>query len=133
MEIFKNKFLQIKHDADNNICIANWSLETEKASEKDFKVWNFNLIDKIKEKKPHGLLANTRYYKFLISIELQEWSVINIFEHFAEAGLKKIAIINSVEVISQMALQQFIDEYRTGKIETKYFTEFDEAKNWLIS
>ena len=91
MKIFKDKYLQIEYDAKNNICIANWTEETEKASDNEFKKWNIELVNKIQEKKPNGLFANTLDYKFTINIELQEWSVSNVFKQFAKAGLTKIA------------------------------------------
>ena len=132
MEVFKSKYLQIEYDAKNNICIANWTEKTEKASHKEFKEWNIELVNKIQEKKPNGLLANTLDYKFIIDIELQEWSVSNVFEQFAKAGLTKIAMIVPKELIAEMSLEQFADEHKEETIETKYFDNKTLAKKWLV-
>ncbi len=87
MNIFKNKFLQIQYEQDNNICIGNWTIETKNAEKDDFKSWNKELVKKFQENNPSGFLANTKNYKFVISPDLQEWSVSNVFELFAKAGL----------------------------------------------
>jgi hypothetical protein len=33
---------------------------------------------------------------------------------------------------SQVALEQFVDEYEGGNIKNKYFKNIEEAKAWLI-
>ena len=132
MEIFNDKFLQIQYNEQENICIANWTVETEKATDNDFKAWNIELVNIIAEKKPHGLLANTLNYRFAIHAELQKWSVTNIFEQYAKAGLTRIAIIVPEEFIAELSLEQFVEEYKENKIETQYFSEVKVAENWLI-
>ena len=133
MEIFKSKFLQIQYNKKDNICIADWTKETENANDDDFKNWNIELVNKIAERRPHGLLANTLNYKFAIHPGLQEWSVSNVFQQYAKAGLTKIAIIVPTELIAEMSLEQFVDEYEDNSIETQYFNNAEKAKDWLIN
>ena len=133
MEIFKSNFLQIQYIEKNNLCIAEWTIETENASDSDFKKWNIELANKIVEKKAISLLANTLNYKFAIKPELQEWSVSNFFQKCAKAGLTKIAIIVPLEAIAEISLEQFIEEYDGDSLETQYFTDLGKAEAWLIN
>ncbi len=131
MEVFKNIFLQIEYKSEENICIGNWTLKTEQASNVDFKVWNNELVKIIEKYKPSGFLANTLNYRFVISPDLQKWSVSNVFELFAKVGLKKIAMIVTDDLFPQVSLEQFIEEYEGGKIETKYFDKEVDSLKWL--
>ena len=132
MEVFKNKFLLILYNAEKKICIGNWTIETENAENNEFKDWNNELVNKFQEHKPTGFLANTKDYKFIITPDLQQWATTNIFEEFAKAGLEKIAMLVSKDLFPQVSLEQFIDEYKGGKIETKYFKIEEEAMKWLL-
>ena len=49
----------------------------------------------------------------------------------AKAGIQKLAMLVTKELFPQIALEQFIDEYKGGNIETKYFDTKEEAQKWL--
>ena len=131
MEVFNNQFLKISYDAENKICIGEWTKATEHASSDEFKQWNDELVQKIKQNKSTSFLGNTLDYQFIISPELQEWSSKNVFGKFAAAGITKMALIVTDGVFQQISLEQLVDEYEGGNIETKYFTNMDNAKQWL--
>ena len=133
MEKFKNEFLEVVYEEQNNICIADWTEVTEDANPKDFKDWNKALVKVTESCNSIRLLANTLNYKFLITTDLQKWSVSNIFQPFAKAGIRKIAIIVPLDLFPNIALKQFSDEYEEGNIETIFFTDLEEARTWLIS
>ncbi len=131
MEVFNNNFLKINYDAANKICIGEWTNATEHANAEDFKQWNNELVQRIEQNKSTGFLGNTLNYKFIISPELQAWSSKNIFEKFAKAGITKMALIVTDGIFQQISLEQLVDEYEEGNIETKYFTNIDNAQQWL--
>jgi len=131
MEIYKDLFVQIESDNASKILICNWYKHTEKATADDFKNWNNTLVQKAFEVKPNGLLANTTDYYFTITPDLQDWSVKNVFEQFAKAGIKKVAMLVSKEIISQLSIEQFADEYKEDKLKTAYFDTKESAIKWL--
>ena len=75
MKVFKNKFLELLYQEDENLLIGNWTLETENADKNDFKSWNAELVKNCQQYNPKGFLANVLDYKFIIIPDLQEWSV----------------------------------------------------------
>jgi len=133
MEIFKNQFVQILFDNSTSIITCVWNKNTEDATFEDFKVWNKALIHSAFEHQPIGVFANTKHYKFTITLELQEWSTENVFAKLAKAGVKKIAIIVSNDWIPQLSLEQFTDEYEDSKLINKYFDNEEPAVAWLLS
>ncbi|WP_157558282.1 hypothetical protein [Microscilla marina] len=133
MELYQNKFVKITYDQEARICIGNWTEETSTATADDFKEWNQRLVEKIEQYKPMGFLANTLNYKFIITPDLQEWSATNVFGRFAKAGVIRIALTVPEDFYSQVALEQFVDEYEGRRIKNRYFSDLGEAKTWLTS
>ena len=80
--------------------------------------------------RPKFILSINIYYFFIINVELQEWSVKNIFEKFQAYGVKKLAMIESDDFISQISLEQFVDEGEELLL-TKYFVEKEDAMKWF--
>ena len=132
MEVYQDKFLQVIYDQEANIFIGNWTIQTQRATADDFKEWNRKLVEQVEKHKPVGFLANTLNYEFIITPDLQEWSATNIFRRFAEAGITHVALTVPEDFYSQVALEQFVDEYEEGNIKNKYFKNIEEAKAWLI-
>ncbi len=132
MKVFENKFLQIFIETENNIIIGYWTQETEDAEHDDFKNWNSEIIKIMEQYNPKKFLANTIDHKFKITPDLQEWSVVNVFGRFAKAGIRKLAMVTTDDLFSQVSMEQFTDEYQDGDIVTKYFDNKEKARNWLI-
>ena len=133
MEVFKSKFMTCDVDSDNRIYNVKWTIETEKASVNEFEQWNIELTNIYARYCYESMLANTKDYKFVILPEQQEWSVANVFEKFASAGLKKIALVVADDIFPQVSLEQFVNEYGKEKITTKYFSSEEEARIWLLN
>ena len=133
MKVFENKFVIINFDHILNIMEFLWKKSTEEATPEDFKEWNVSLVKQVKAHKPFFILSDNTNYLFSIFPELQEWSVKNVFVPFSQAGLKKLSMIVSAELLAQMSLEQFTDEAKVSKIgfETKYFETEEEARKWL--
>ncbi len=131
VKLYENKFITISLDKDQDTIQMKWYASTEMALEDDFKDWNRTLVKLVDEHQPSRMLADTQTYFFTINEELQEWSKVNIFEAFARAGVRKLALVMSEEIIAQMSLEQFVDKYEGREITNAYFKTLEEAKNWL--
>jgi hypothetical protein len=108
-----------------------WKAQTEKATAEQFKAWNKIITDAVDEHKPVNMLADCTNYFFMITPDLQEWSVENVFNRFEEAGLQKLAMIMSTEMIAQLSLEQFVDEAQTNLV-TRYFDKPEAGKKWFL-
>ncbi|OQX99605.1 MAG: hypothetical protein B6I24_02100 [Bacteroidetes bacterium 4572_128] len=128
--VYNNKFLEIYFEMEKSLIVFQWEKITEEASEEDFKEWNRNLVKMVEVYRPKFILSINIYYFFIINVELQEWSVKNIFEKFQAYGVKKLAMIESDDFISQISLEQFVDEGEELLL-TKYFVEKEDAMKWF--
>ncbi len=77
-----------------------------------------------------AFLANTLQFNFGISPDLQEWHNDLLFPVFEKAGLKKMAIIVSKDIFSQVSIEQAYDVNTFGFV-TQYFETEQEATQWL--
>lgn len=134
MKLFKNKFLTINFDENLSLIDFRWNKKTEDATDSDFKNWNNNIAEQIKKHKPSFVLSDNTNYLFPIIPILQEWSVENVFIPMTKAGVTKLAMILSPEIIAQMSLEQFSREAKMANcdFETKYFIKEKEARAWLF-
>jgi len=130
--LFENKFACIMLDPTQSVIEMKWFPSTDYATQEDFKAWNREVVRHIQEHQPKRMLANTKDYKFTITPDLQEWSIIHIFEPMTAAGVQKLAMIVSSDLFPQVSLEQFVEEYQGKQLTTKYFEEVQDAYKWLI-
>jgi len=131
MEIFKSKFLTVSYNPKNQILKAVWDPATQQMTDADFReniqegVWK-----NIEHYKPIGFIGDTRQFLFIIAPELQEWYGANISSVFGRYT-KKIAMIMSQDFISQLSVEQTIEEDNQSGFVTKYVSSETEALIWL--
>lgn len=131
MEVFKSKFLTVSYNPKNQILKAVWDPATQQMTDTDFQeniqtgIWK-----NIEHYKPIGFIGDTRQFLFIIAPELQEWygtSISSIFGKYT----KKIAMIMSQDFISQLSVEQTIEEDNQSGFVTKYVSSETEALIWL--
>jgi len=129
MELYNTKYLTI--NLHENFIELIWKDATRHASSNDFKVWNKAITDEVEKHKPRYMYSDCLFYYYAISPDLQTWSVENVFNRFEKAGLKRLAMLMSTAIISQLSLEQFVEEANTSLI-TRYFNNESLAKEWLL-
>jgi len=133
--LHKSKYQEIKFD-DKLQAISNyWTTESEEMSNEDFMQESLKWLECYQIHKPKNILADTRYYKFTITPEVQEWHAENIFKKLMSFGPKKMAMLVSSDIFAQVSIEQTIEEgdARTSSdFQTKYFETKEEAQNWLV-
>lgn len=130
--ISDNRFAVFRYDAENNIGYQLYkgdstaNMTVEEYREEMLKVLNFCLEYKIGK-----LLADTRNFLFIITPQMQKWTNEHIFAK--NRYLEKLALIVSEDFISQLALEQVIDEGKSATFATQFFTDIKSAEKWLKS
>ncbi len=64
--------------------------------------------------------------------KLQDWVSEHIFRDMREAGVKKLALIVSSDIIAQMSIEQLVDDDPVKGFVTGYFDNIEEAKMWIL-
>lgn len=86
---------------------------------------------------PHLFFLDNRLNFFVISPELQQWHAKNISTQIAKTlpnpELLKVAIVVSEDFISQLSIEQTLEEHATTGEISRYFEDECEAREWLLS
>ena len=134
MEIYKSKYIIRRFDANRNIMYSTWLSNTEGMRTDEFKAEMLNLPAHIGQYGAKFLLSNLQNLRFPIDPTLQLWIAETISPKFAEMGLRKQAMVLPEEFISQIALQQTIEEVEHADHEhqSRFFSSEADAEKWLV-
>ncbi len=135
MNVHESQYVSRFIDEENQLVISTWLETTENMTTREFKEEMQSLADLIKEKKIKFVLSITKELRFTIVPELQQWILDVIAPQFIEAKIEKQAIIIPQEFIAQLSMEQTIDDVENinHHHQSKFFSEIEDAKNWLFS
>ncbi len=80
--------------------------------------------------KLNKFLSLCKEFYFLITPELQEWMAENITKG-SEHLVEKAALVIPSELFVEVSLEQTMDEMETGKLDTAFFDNEQNARDWL--
>lgn len=133
MEVYKSKYLVLNYYEIDNYIEMIWLPETFYMNAEDYKKEFRKYVEIITQYKPKAVLPDTIDMKFTISPKLQEWTNKHIFTFSLSIGLDKAAFVVSEDFISQLSIEQTMDENEGKKFKTKYFTNKEDARNWILT
>ena len=137
--VLENKYCSIYLDLSLDLFEQYWHSESLHMEEEDYKETHLTMRDHLAENAytPHRFFLDNRLNFFVISPELQEWHAKNISTKVVESlpnpGLLRVAIIVSEDFISQLSIEQTIEEYTSTNEFTKYFQDEVQAREWLLN
>jgi len=137
--VLENKYCSIYVDLNLDLFEQYWHSESLYMEDEDYQETHLTMRDHLIEKAytPHLFFLDNRENFFVISPELQEWHAKNISTKVVESlpnlDLLRVAIITSEDFISQLSIEQTIEEYISTNEFTKYFQEECKAREWLLS
>lgn len=129
----ESQFAVYYFDEENKILFQMYKHKSyEKMSEKCFKKECQIALELSLDRKVESFITDTRYFNFIISPNLRQWTNTNFFEK--HQYVQKFAIINSLDIIGQISLfQTFNDFYVTCcmPFSFKFFNNIREAFRWV--
>ncbi len=101
--------------------------------EEQYKKDSVAFLEFVKSAGVRRLLFDTSKLRAVFSVELQKWVAENINRELLRL-LEKVAVIPPKDVVSQISLQQYIEESNRYGVRGKEFTFDDEEKalKWLL-
>jgi len=130
-EILKTEAISVLFNEENRGIYAYWALESEKIDENFFKQVNLLYVDYVKNHGATKLLIDAQNFRYPIAPELQEWVGTQIISVLLEAGLNKIAMVVSKEMIAQLSIEQTMEENKAVESFLMYFGSPEEAEKWI--
>lgn len=129
--IYKSKTTIVKYSKDNNRFELNLSHSHHQIN--DFKRELQDFIGLVEEYRPVKILWNLQEFDVAIEPSLQAWIDSNINAKEVELGVKKEAFLMPEEFITQISVEQTMDEENAEKIECEFFKHNDDAISWLLN
>lgn len=131
-KVHESPYVVVYYDADNHLLSKKWLPATEQMPGKEFKKEMKIYGQLVRQYKPDKELVDTKDFLFAISPTLQDWVSKDIFAIYREVGLIKAAFISSSDFISQLSLEQAMDENYGQELIKRYFDNEDDARQWLL-
>ena len=137
--VLENQYCSIYVDMDLSLYEQYWHRASSDMEEEDYQEIHLQIRDHlIQNAYPlRGFFLDNRENFFVISPELQEWHAENVSAKL-EAALPnaselKVAIVVSEDFISQLSIEQTMEENATSGEVSRYFQDEHEAREWLLS
>lgn len=128
-----SEFQRIEFDEKSGILYEIWKIKSEDMTPLDFQNEMQQQVQAARQAKSRAALTDTLDMRFPIVPEMQEWLNENIFPQFIELGMKRIAFLMSREMITQLSVEQTMEEETGSQFEMRYFSDQQEAERWLVS
>lgn len=116
----KQIFKDVWHPASGDLSVSEFQNEVQIQA------------DLMKESGASRILIDATNFHYSIVPEVQDWIVDNIFTQWTAMGIKKIAMMVSSEMISQLSIEQTFEEEKSDVFRTFYFDNEAKAVNWLL-
>lgn len=130
--IHNSKHILIEYDEANALFIFKFT-DLAAISEGDFKQELETQASLSEKYHPMRFLFHSKNFDYAISPDFQQWIDDNIFPRYIAAGVKKFAYIMSADMISQLSIEQTMEEKKAAAFETRFFENEEEAMEWLLS
>ena len=131
--VFENKYVTIAYDLSLSSSFLTWTMETEYMTDEEFReiqiIYNNCNVDC----RLQRTLLDTQNLRFLIGVETQQWLAEKLYPRAIEAGMKRVAVVVSEEIIAQLSVEQAIQEDKTDAFQTQYFDSREDASTWLFT
>lgn len=133
MKMYESSYLTIQYIEEGNYQINTWLPNSKNLDDSIFKT---ELAEQAKialENKPSAFITDASSLLFSIHPDLQEWVNQTIFKDMYEAGIKKLALLSSNDVVTQLSLEQLVDDYTLKSFAIEFFDDAEKAKEWILS
>ena len=110
----------------------HWIDQEQEMKIEDFQEALLKYVDLVKTHQPNLVLVNAEKLNFAIVPDLQEWVDENI-NAVTTPIVKKMAVILPHTLIEQLSIEQVLDEKEGKKIDSNFFSNYEEAFNWVTT
>jgi len=131
MKLYESDFVEITLDTNLEIITNTWFTSTENMEDEDYETDMLRFAELVQIYRPTYHLIKSVDFLYPITIEMQDWTNQTIFPKLAESGIKKIAFLVSSEVITQISIEQVLEESNATAFQVRYFSSEEDALVWI--
>lgn len=133
MEIYKSEFWVIEYESQIKTIVPRWFAASAELTSELYRKEMLKYTDLVEEYKPINALIDNTKLGYAIPPDDQEWTNEELFPRIIAAGVKRVVILLPQELITQLSLEQVMEEEHGLEFETKYMSNEKEAREWLNS
>jgi hypothetical protein len=128
-----SRFYNIEVEPENELVRLIWKKESEEMlTDAEFIQIQEAYLRAVVENKARHTFIDLRHLCFTIAPDLQEKIAIKHFPIATEAGLRRVAVLNSYDVFTQISSEQLMGEDDGQTLQTRFFDNEENALNWLL-
>lgn len=133
-ELINSRFARMVYYTHEKYAHVQWHEASAKMTDEEYKDFSLKQVQAIKSTPFNNLLINAEYFDYIISPKMQEWIDNHIMRELINGGLNRMAVILPESLFVQISAEQLFDEDNTASsnLKMKYFSNEQEAKNWLL-
>lgn len=135
MEVLNNKYCKIIYSAKDSFFYVKWLENSDwHLQESQYQKYFEEYVKQVEKYGISNALHDMREATFTISPELQAWTYGEMFPRLTAAGLKKLAMLVSHDLIVSISVEQVMEDgdQHNNLFETRYFEEQQEAIEWIL-
>lgn len=131
--MYESPYLIIEHIEEGNYQINTWLPNSKNLDDAIFKKEVSEQVKIALEKNTIAFITDSSSFFFTIHPEIQEWVSETIFKDMCEAGVKKLALLSSNDIVAQLSIEQLIDDDTVKGFVSEFFDDTEKAKEWILS
>lgn len=132
MEVYRNKFCSIVYNSTSSIVELHWAASSCKITVEDYKNELSIYANFIEKYKPKKVLFNAQKLNYIILPEVQTWISKNVNPKMNNC-VEKMSLTMSENYITQLSLQQMLDDDVNSVYSKCLFTSPRKAIEWLLN
>jgi hypothetical protein len=133
MEVYKNEFWTIFYENESDLLMPVYDPNSSNLTQALYKADMEHYAQIVNKFKPKRVIVDCHDFYFPITPDIQEWIDKTIFPKILSSGVKYVAIVVPSELITNLSVQQAMEEPEGTKFQTRYFDNREDAKEWLLS
>jgi hypothetical protein len=130
--LWSTDYAKIEYSQAQNAVFLTWLPESKHIIEELFLQVQKEYLQAIIINETAYSLIDARELHFTASPDVQEKIANENFPLAFGAGLRRIAIVNSDDFVTQISNEQMMEEDRNEFFLTRFFNSKDEAIQWLL-
>ena len=133
--IKETPFIIYRYYSDTRLFRFTYKTSTAKMGDEEFKSFIVEMIEEIKRYSPVFVLDDSRERLFIISSEMQVWTVAQLAAAWGKLEITKYGQILAKDFIADLSGKQVVEEAKSipRTFESRFFENVPEALAWFES
>jgi hypothetical protein len=125
------RYGELNYSAPQRLITLKWLAESARMTESEFKQLSLLYVDFVEQYRCPNVLIDLRELNYIISPEEQQWSASTVFPRVYKAGQRRVAYIVNTDLVTQLSVEQAMEEREGAWFDTQYFDNIAQAYQWF--